>query len=485
MTEDVKEFVEQSPALQALIERVVKRRHEPVEDASRWPAFEQELHQRVAAVERELLAAEAARYDVEAERIEVGGQLYRKVLRSPASYQTAAGEVTIERNLFAPLTGGRALCPLELRLGIIEGYWFPLAARVATVAVAQMTPVAAEAFLQQQGTMRPSRASLDRLPKQLSSVWQAHRLQWEEALRAQETVPAEAVTLCLSLDGVMVPMRATAQTASEALDLRGRAEPAGYHEVGCGTVSLYDADGQRLETLRYGRMPEEHKATLKQQLTAEAGAILAARPDLTVVALADGARDNWNYLKQLWQQLCQCYPSLASVGVTLWWLVDFWHACQHLKKALEAYHGEGTRATREAFAALKTTLKEEVDGVERVIRALAYRRDHLQGQRRARLQTELTFFRRHRQQMRYAEACQAKLPIGSGVVEAACKTLVTQRLKQSGMRWGPAGGQAILTWRSLIQSGRFDQAWSLVSGSYRQPVSVVGPAQPVQLLKAA
>jgi len=58
------------------------------------------------------------------------------------------------------------------------------------------------------------------------------------------------------------------------------------------------------------------------------------------------------------------------------------------------------------------------------------------------------------------------------VVEAACKTLATQRLKRSGMRWRHAGGQAILTLRALVQSHRFDQAWSLLSASYRAEVAL-------------
>ena len=58
------------------------------------------------------------------------------------------------------------------------------------------------------------------------------------------------------------------------------------------------------------------------------------------------------------------------------------------------------------------------------------------------------------------------------MVEAACKTLVTERLKRSGMRWRRAGGQAILTLRSLLQSARFDQAWTLLSRTYRQDVIV-------------
>ena len=72
--------------------------------------------------------------------------------------------------------------------------------------------------------------------------------------------------------------------------------------------------------------------------------------------------------------------------------------------------------------------------------------------------------------MRYLEFTERGWPIGSGMVEAACKTLVTQRLKRSGMRWNIEGGQAVLTFRSAAQSQRFDRAWDLVASTYRTDV---------------
>jgi hypothetical protein len=84
------------------------------------------------------------------------------------------------------------------------------------------------------------------------------------------------------------------------------------------------------------------------------------------------------------------------------------------------------------------------------------------------------YFQRNRKRMRFAEAAERGLPIGSGVVEAACKTLVAQRMKRSGMRWRDAGGQAILTLRGLIQSNRFDHGWSLLAGTYRRKVTLPG-----------
>ena len=68
--------------------------------------------------------------------------------------------------------------------------------------------------------------------------------------------------------------------------------------------------------------------------------------------------------------------------------------------------------------------------------------------------------------MQYAQALKSNYPIGSGVTEAACKTLVTQRMKCAGMRWNINGGQGVLTARSLIQSEQFDKGWDVISKTY-------------------
>jgi hypothetical protein len=85
----------------------------------------------------------------------------------------------------------------------------------------------------------------------------------------------------------------------------------------------------------------------------------------------------------------------------------------------------------------------------------------------------LRYFRKNKKRMRYAEWKRQGFMIGSGVVEAACKTLVAQRLKLSGMRWGAQGAQAILTMRGWDQSDRFDEAWALVAATYQRDIHVL------------
>ena len=80
-------------------------------------------------------------------------------------------------------------------------------------------------------------------------------------------------------------------------------------------------------------------------------------------------------------------------------------------------------------------------GVAKVIRALRHLRDAAAAPDRAETERELAFFRKHRHRMRYHALKEEGIAIGSGVVEAANKTLVTQRMKRSGMRWRIVGGQ--------------------------------------------
>src|SRR3990172_1987488 len=142
--------------------------------------------------------------------------------------------------------------------------------------------------------------------------------------------------------------------------------------------------------------------------------------------------------------------------------------------------GESTPRSRAEFRRLKTFLKEEDGGADRIIRTFKHHVSRTTGNRQQRIQAELTYFRNQRPRMNYPEYLRQNLPIASGVVEAACKTLVTQRLKRSGMAWTVAGGQAILTFRSLIQSERWSPAWNLLAAEFRQTITIVKPSASTQ-----
>jgi hypothetical protein len=146
-------------------------------------------------------------------------------------------------------------------------------------------------------------------------------------------------------------------------------------------------------------------------------------------------------------------------------VLDFFHAAEHLAAALDAAYGEHSPQSRAQFEKLRHVLRHDPKGADKVIRSLMHlRKEHPTSKVIAR---ELEYFRKNRAYMQYELLASAGIPIGIGVTEAACKTLATQRLKCSGMAWRDEGGQAILSLRSFIQSGRFDAAWALLADGYR------------------
>ncbi len=296
-------------------------------------------------------------------------------------------------------------------------------------------------------------------------MWEPVREQIEQELREQETVPAGAVSVAVSLDGVLIPMKSETDTedgespvAQDAADKRKRG-PTDYQEASCGTVSFYDADGKRLETVRYARAPEHKKKTLKSQLETELETIFTVRCDLQLVMLSDGAADHWEFLSELPDRL----------GAETWKkAADLFHVLERVKKALDAFYGDGSSDARAMFETCRIWLREEDDGADRVLRALRYRRSQSYGASRETIAAQIKYIENRKREglLSYKLLLEENLPVGSGVVEAACKTLASQRLKCSGMSWGHDGAQAILTLRSLVQSGRWDRAWEQISELY-------------------
>lgn len=426
--------------------------------------FEKELHARMMEAERDIVAAEMARLDVDADAVVIDGRVHRRVLRQSQTYMTSAGEVVVERTLYKDRKDedGRCVSPMELALGIVSDFWTPRAAQQALWVATQMTPKKGTELFERVGNMAPSKSSLDRLPKIIAEQWEGDREAFETALREGLQIPEGTVSIAVSLDGVLAPI----DGANSPTEVRARAAeegrlskgPAGYREASCATVSFCDDKGDLLGAIRMARTPEAKKKTLKEMLAAEVAAVLRREPALKLVKVADGAADNWQFLSS------DALPDGEEV-------VDFFHASEHLHAAIAAAYGDGTHETQFRYATLRDALRDEEDGVEKVIRALK----HLTSKhaRKATIARELAYFRKHKKRMRYYELQSKGFMIGSGIVEAACKTLVTQRLKQSGMRWSAGGAQAILTPRGWDQSERFDKAWALVAATFHADVTVL------------
>lgn len=471
-----------------LVSKVLEWQTNPDGD---FQAYESDVRERVMAVERESMALGLKALDVTVRELDIDGRRFHlNPEPSTKTYTCRAGDFSVERHLYGPAEGqGRSLCPLELRAGIVEGTWTPAAAEIMAHGVTVMTPYEAEGLLAKFGGFTPSRSSLDRLPKSLSKVWESNRWDWENILRSQETVQSEAVTVAISLDGIMVPMADGKRTSKCETALKEGKKPSGpngYREAACGTFCAYDADGERLETIYHGRMPESRKPTLHEQLEGEVSSYLQAAPMVAnFVCQSDGALENWRILNSIVDSLRE--QEVLGPETQVHRIADFFHALEHLKTALDLYYKSNTLKSRAVWQELKLKLLEKKNGVDEVIRKLTYFRNRVSKTRsktrRKKLTRELAYFRTRKEQMRYAEFVEKGLPIGTGVTEAACKTLVTQRLKRSGMRWAILGGQGVLTLRSLLQSKRWDRGWELLTGSYRPKILMVTRVRHLELLQ--
>ncbi len=290
----------------------------------------------------------------------------------------------------------------------------------------------AEAW-RQFGGQGPATASLIRLSAAVGSELAAGSNALLATVRERAALPSGTASLRVSLDGVMMRMQA-ATVGDSDLD-------AGWRAAAGGVVGFVDAAGNRLDARCFGQRPEAGKETLPAPLSAELCHRLTLDPNLKVVAVADGAPDNWTFL----EALC---PDLV--------LLDYWHAAQHRKAAADAAFGQATAAGTAWFEKWRHPLRHDANGVAKVIAALRYLLS--KGTAGTQLRHELGSFRHNRHRMDDAAAA-AGYAIGSGAVAAANIVLVTTRMKRSGQSWGRDGGQGVLSIRALAKSGRFDRAW--------------------------
>ena len=122
-----------------------------------FEGYERELHRRMMAFESELTARHLEQYDVEAEEIEVFGEKFRRKGSYEKTYYGLSGELIVDRAIYVPRSGvGRSIVPLELRVGMVEGTWTPLAARVMARTVASTTPKEAAEIFKEFGGLTPS-----------------------------------------------------------------------------------------------------------------------------------------------------------------------------------------------------------------------------------------------------------------------------------------------------------------------------------------
>jgi hypothetical protein len=143
-------------------------------------------------------------------------------------------------------------------------------------------------------------------------------------------------------------------------------------------------------------------------------------------------------------------------------ILDLFHVMERLWKVAWCFFEEGTQK-HEAHQWVEERLKRLLEGkVVSVIRGIRYQATQcgLKGQKRKTVREAAGYFERNQDRMKYDEYLAAGYPIGSGVVEGACRHLVKDRMERTGMRWLPSGAQAMLDLRATYLNGEWNGFWN-------------------------
>jgi hypothetical protein len=384
------------------------------------------------------------------------GDWYRRRAKSPnRSVATLFGTITLWRHLYQPIHGvERSIFPLEIRLGLAAGRATPALAERAAHAAADSTQSTVLADLRRDHAVNWSVASLraviavtwDGMAPQFHEAQVARVLAWLEQARASRG--ARKPVLAVGRDGVFVPIRGDDS----------------YREAATATLSVSDRAGQRLGTVYLGRMPEPGQKTLSDQLTRLITDVMARwpGPPPRLAYITDAGHHPTEYFDQVLRPME--HPCRPGERLEWEWVIDFYHASNYVYKLSEALFRDSRQAQSWARKMCRW-LKSKPRAVNRILHSAAAIRSRriVLGQKAA-YRKAYDYLRDHIGQLDYTEYRRNHLPIGSGVTEAACKTVFSQRLKRSGMAWSEEGGQRIVDLRVIAMSG----VWSQVHQSYLQ-----------------
>lgn len=353
---------------------------------------------------------------------------------------TLLGPLELQRSYFYDAAHQQGRFPLDTALGLVDGY-SPTVARWLCRAGARAGSyqAASQDLLTYAGLVVDAR-QIQRMVEQIGP----QMAQWRNR-QTDVANPLAGEVFCVSADGTGIPMRRK--------ELKGR-----KGKQADGTARTREAKVAAIYTHRRpnkkGDRPlRDYNATtyLAEITSAEAFGSRVRAEALrrgmarakVVVFLGDGAVWVW--------KLAQInFPDAICI-------LDYYHAAQHVMALANALYGEGTPLAKQRFRQWRKALLKDklVTVIQQAKRDLPLRELD-----RKLAKKELAYLHRNRLRMQYQTYRQAGYFIGSGVVEAACKTVVGQRLKQSGMFWGAKGAGHLLTVRCALLSGWFDTFWN-------------------------
>ncbi len=352
--------------------------------------------------------------------------------RRPFTVATVFGEVPIKRDYY--YDGEQGHCPADAALGL-ESHFTPALARLICRAAAEQPYGAASRDLLEYGAIQVDERQIQRVVLRIGP-------DTEPWLEAQQGNPQASPVIYISCDGTGAPMRKEALVGRKGKQPDGQAKT---REVKLGAIFTQHTRDEKGRPIRDYRSTSyvgsfdkaEDFALILRQDAQRRGVALAQQ----AVFLSDGAA---------WTEEIQRQNFSEAVSI-----LDFYHAAERVHTLARVTTPDDAAAKKQAGRWIKDLLKDKVSSVIDQARQLTPRNS----EQRQTAQEQVQFLTAHQERMLYGTYRKKGWFIGSGVIEAGCKTVVGKRLKQSGMFWSEIGATCVLNFRTLLLSQRFDAFW--------------------------
>lgn len=297
--------------------------------------------------------------------------------------------------------------------------------------------------LEELAGIRVQTKQVERVAEALGRQIEVGAAREREAALAGKLVTLDRVAnLYIAIDGTGVPV-----VPRETVGRAGRQEPQGKTreaKLGCVfTQSCWDEQGRPVrdpQSTTYVGAIETAQA-FGGRIYAEAVRRGLGRAQ-QIIVLGDGA--DW-----IWGLAEEHFPGATQI-------VDLYHAREHVALLARLLYQPGSSPAQKWLAARVEELDQgDSEALLRHLRRLHPAQKALQKE----VRKAIGYFESNAERMRYGRFRQQRLFVGSGVIEAGCKTIIGQRLKQSGMRWTVRGANDIIALRCCQLSGRWEEFW--------------------------
>ena len=361
-------------------------------------------------------------------------------------FLTILGSVTYSRSMFQCPSCQATRYPGDEVLDVVETTRSPGLRRMMARAGSKSTFKEGREDLKVYAGIEVSAKDVERVAERIGQQTEAWARQEREAILQQsETVQSENTIplLYISYDGTGVPMTKTELVGHKGKQGDGSAKTR-EAKLGCiFTQTTTDVKGFPVRdpgsTSFVGAIETAEPFGLRIYGEALRRGLPQAQQ---VVVLGDGAPWIWNIAETH-------FPEATLI-------LDLYHAREHISALCKLLLGSNEKQIGQQRLRWWTDL--DSGRVEKII-LQARQKLPQDPETKKKAETEIHYLEKNKEHMRYSQFRAQGLFVGSGVVEAGCKTLIGQRLKQSGMEWSIRGANAIISLRCIIQSGRFEDFW--------------------------